>query len=612
MQGVEEKNLAVAIKEAEKTYADFRKKHWLNHSAIYELMNLLYELYWSQVHEYLVQLNTIEGEKEIRRHIKVALRLLEDCEDKLNKLQSYKEQDIELLGKFGVLYENLYALVSFRSLMHLSLFMEWDVPDDKKVWKYSMNVLKGIFYYSNKAILDYERKIKLVMQQLPTGVGKTYSDKFKQAFILGVDINSEIISVVGNPSLINRGTEALVQIMIKPRYAKVFPYYRQFHAGIEPVANKMFKTLKIKDGELAIQGSMKPVNYSMFGKDTPIDGVRCNYLFTDDITRAKDAGNIKMHDKDIEMFDMTWYKRNYNEHDFVIFMGGTAYSIYDIMSALKRRYSNNIFVKSPVDKHTHLSEDGKAVFIRVPKLDYETDISLFPRKYSTEEARKSRARDLKTFMAMDQQTPMPPDNTPFYWDNLTKYRQIPEERPPFTYAVLDPARTGANNNAMGIHSPIEDKDGITRHYLVDCIYEKRHIKEIYDYIIDKIIKHRIIKLVIERNTDTSLKKVLTEKLAERDVGFCEIIEIYTAVKKATKIQNAESEIRNYIVYPEQDIYARSSQMGKYMEDIVSFSYDKMSSRAQFDDSIDCEAMYKDQFIFSSRKKGSKSKYLYRR
>lgn len=613
MQEIDERNLGVSIREVEGEYANFRRKGKASYAAQYEIMNLLYELYWSQIHEYLVPLNTLDGEREIRRHIKVAIKLLGDCKSKVEFIEGLPNKDMELLGKYLVLYENLYALVSFRSLEHFALFMEWDTPDDKKVWKYSMEVLKGIFYYSNLAVLDYERKIKLVMKQLATGVGKTYSDKFIQAFILGIDINNEIISVVGNPSLINRGTETLVQLMTNKRYAKVFPYFRQFHGGgvLESVANKMFKTIKVKDGELAITGSLKPVNFSMFGKDTPFDGVRARFLFLDDICRSKDAGNIKMHDKDLERFDQSWFKRNYNEHDFVIFIGGTAYSIYDIMSTLKRRYSNNVFVKSPVDRHTHLSGDGKAVFVRVPKLDYKTDESLFPRKYSTEEARKARARDLKTFMAMDQQMPLPPESTPFYWDNLTRYAQIPEERPTYSYAVLDPARKGANFNAMGIHIPIKDKDGNEKHYLVDCVYEQRPIDEMYDHIVDKIIKHRVIKLVIEKNIDLSLKKVLTEKLRDRNVFFCEIIEIYTSINKESKIRSAESSIRHYIVFPEQEIYARSSQMGRYMEDIVSFQYDKMSSRTQFDDSIDCEAMYKDQFIADGVKRDYKSRAIRR-
>ena len=151
LQNVE--NLGDGIKEAEKTYAKFRKKGWKMDEDLHELMKLMFDLYWKQIHLYLVPRNDMVAEEEIRRHVKVANRLMTDCKRKISELEN--TTNIQLLHKYLKLYEDLFALVACRSLEHLAVFLEWDIPDDKKVWKWSMPVIGGIFHYAGKAILSY-------------------------------------------------------------------------------------------------------------------------------------------------------------------------------------------------------------------------------------------------------------------------------------------------------------------------------------------------------------------------------------------------------------------------------------------------------------------------
>lgn len=532
----------------------------------------------------------MSGEGEVRRHIKVAYRVLTDCEKKIADLKATIDNEAKVANRYLRVYDNLYALVSCRSLEHMSLYLEWDMPESERIWRDNIEILRPIFHFSNIAVLD--RIYKFVAKRMPTGTGKSYSDAYIISFIYGQDINADVLKVVGNPKLVSATISTVTKLMTLPRYAKVFPNFRKFHEMEGKVVNNMFKICSYTDGELSIVGSVKPFNLLCISKETPIDGVRVQFLFLDDICRAKDAGNIKEHDKDLERFDMTWFKRNYDLSRFVIFIGGTSYSIYDILSVLIRRYSNNTF-RQTLFKHALTSEKGDAVFIAIPKLDYDTDESLFPKKFPTDMARIDRARDYATFMAMEQQKPLPPEGTPFYWDRLSTYDEIPKQnRLPYCWASIDPPRTGKNYLAMGIKALINDEKGL-KNFLVDCIFEKKQAKELYDEIVDKVEKHKITKLLIEINVDTSLKSVLEMKFKQRGITYCEIIENFSWENKETKIFNMKSQIINNNYYPKENLYPRASQMGQYMENIVTYSFE---NKNDYDDAIDNEAMYSEKLI----------------
>ena len=307
-----------------------------------------------------------------------------------------------------------------------------------------------------------------------------------------------------------------------------------------------------------------------------------------------------MHEKDIEKYQDQWKKRKYDDNNSFEVFSGTTYHIYDFLSTIKRKYGGDEAVQSKVNKYTKFNAKYKSVFVSVPKLDWDTDESTYPHKYTTEEARADRLADYDTFMAMDMQEPMPIEGCAFSYDNLQTYKVIPhieEERENEScWAMLDPARTGANYVAMTICLPIEDK-----HYLKDCIFQMKPMEKMYSVIISKIEQHHITRLHIEKNTDTSLASLLREKLAERGINYCNITEVYTYKKKEDKIYDNEAIIKSSIVFPEFGLYAQGSEMGKYLKYLTSFSY---TERNLYDDSIDSIAMYAEKFLQNRSKTNS--------
>lgn len=610
-------NIGEIVREGCVAFSEMRKnaKYLDSDEYVLAVSDNLYRTMHSQIHGYLAQLRDNEGEDEIRKHIeyvcKFVLPTLRDklkkmavLADKLKKEKFTEENKARLLKlqenytEYGKLYENFYALSAFRNIEHFALYMEWGMPENDKVWKYNLNCFKGFWYYADKMVLD--GTVKYLEKQCPVGYGKSFADTVLISYIFGIDINADVLKIVGNPSLITDMSAKLVKYMCKPNYAKVFPYYAQFEGDKDKIFDVRREGGNNQVARLLIHGSIKGTSFLLANKDTSVDGGRYKYRFYDDITRSKDKGNINMHEKDIELYQNQWKRRTYDDNNSFEVFSGTTYHIYDFLSTIKRKYGGDTAKQSKINKYTKFNAQHKAVFVSVPKLDWDTDESTYPHKYTTEEARADRLADYNTFMAMDMQEPMPIEGCAFSYDNLLTYKAIPhieeEKDEESCWAMLDPARTGANYIAMAICLPIGDK-----HYLKDCIFEMKPMEKIYPTIIRKIEQHHITRLHIERNTDTSLATLLRGMLYERGIDYCNITEVYSYKHKEDKIYDNEAAIKSCIVFPEFGMYAQGSEMGKFMKYFTSFSYTQHNA---FDDSADVISMYSEKFLQNRRRKNT--------
>ena len=583
-----------------------------NDNAIIKLLSAMSEMYRYQIHEYLVPQESVDGEKQIRQYVKdiicdilpiveTKIRVISNTLAKYGRMSATKRSavldDIKSLEenrkKYLVLLDDFYALASFRSLKHFALYMEFDKPDSQKVWKHAMNCFESFFFYANSMILD--GKVKRITKSFPVGFGKSYSDSITISFIFGYDINNDVLKVVGNNKLIVDTLTAVTGMMINSRYAKVFPYYAQFNGNKE----LMFDIGRASEGILLIHGSLRPKSLLVVAKDTAVDGARAKFRFYDDITRSKDKENVPEHEKDWAKYSDQWSKRKYDDNlDFEI-AGGTRYHTEDFLSRYREHYGEEQAVPDKKFKYTKINEKTKFVIISVPKLDYDTDESTYPQKFSTESARLERNRDPRTFAAMEQQQPETPLNSPFYWDNLQTYTSLPLKkceggnREDTCMASLDLPRTGANNISLGIYSKCENL-----YYLIDTYYEKKPLDYIMsdgrtelDWVCDMLIKHNVTELVVEINTCSDIKKQIMDKLLARGYANCKVIEKYSVEKKEVKIMTCWTPIINTIVFPARKVFSLSSMTGRFMQDIIAWN-----DKAKIDDSIDSVCMFVQEFI----------------
>ena len=583
-----------------------------NDNAIIKLLSAMAEMYRYQIHEYLVPQESVSGEKQIRQYVKdiicdilpiveTKIRVISQKLGTLGRLsgikRAEKQGEINSLEenrkKYLLLLDDYYALSAFRSLKHFALYMEFDKPDSQKVWKHAMGCFESFYFYANSMILD--GKVKRITKSFPVGYGKSFSDTVAISFIFGYDINNDVLKVVGNNKLIVDTLTGVVGAMTSTRYAKVFPYYAQFNGNKE----LMFDIGKASEGILLIHGSVRPKSLIVVAKDTAVDGVRAKFRFYDDITRSKDKENVPEHEKDWAKYSDQWSKRKYDDNlDFEI-AGGTRYHTEDFLSRYREHYGEENAVDDKKFKYTKINEKTKFVIISVPKLDYDTDESTYPQKFSTESARLERNKDPRTFAAMEQQQPETPLNSPFYWDNLQTYQSLPLKkseggnREDTCMASLDLPRTGANNISLGIYSKCENL-----YYLIDTYYEKKPLDYILpdgrtelDWICDMLIKHNVTELVVEINTCSDIKKQIMDKLLARGYANCKVIEKYSVEKKEVKIMTCWTPIINTIVFPARKVFSLSSMTGRFMQDIIAWN-----DKAKIDDSIDSVCMFVQEFI----------------
>ena len=451
--------------------------------------------------------------------------------------------------------------------------------------------------YSNEKIPMVDIEVEDVHNFIANGLvsHNSFSDTVAISFIFGFDINNDVLKVVGNNKLIVDTLTGVVGMMTSNRYAKVFPYYAEFNGNKE----MMFDIGKASEGILLIHGSVRPKSLIVVAKDTAVDGVRAKFRFYDDITRSKDKENVPEHEKDWAKYSDQWSKRKYDDNlDFEI-AGGTRYHTEDFLSRYREHYGEENAVDDKKFKYTKINEKTKFVIISVPKLDYDTDESTYPQKFSTESARLERNRDPRTFAAMEQQQPETPLNSPFYWDNLQTYTSLPLKkceggnREDTCMASLDLPRTGANNISLGIYSKCENL-----YYLIDTYYEKKPLDYILqdgrtelDWICDMLIKHNVTELVVEINTCSDIKRQIMDKLLARGYANCKVIEKYSVEKKEVKIMTCWTPIINTIVFPARKVFSLSSMTGRFMQDIIAWN-----DKAKIDDSIDSVCMFVQEFI----------------
>ena len=585
-----------------------KKALWDDDETVSQLFDILYTAYWQQIHKVLVPQENKTAEAEIRSHIRCIisnhLLPLYAKVEKLSKIAKKSPENTKLLNKYMELYDNFYALAAFRSLKHFALYMEFDTDPKDRVWENVMPCFEGLYFYINKMVLD--GSIKHICKQYPTGFGKSFSDIEAISFIFGINpINNDVMKVVGNPTLVSDVMTGIVNTMSSARYAKVFPYYAQFNGKEE-----IFSICRISQGNqgiLVINGSKRPKSFLCCGKETAIDGGRFKYRFYDDICRSKDKENINEHDKDWARYNDCWKKREYDQYNSFEIAGGTAYSIYDFLSRYKEKFGAKKAVPDTRFKYTFVNENTRFVSVSCPKLDFDTDESTYPAKYSTAEAREERNRDMRTFMAMEQQSPLPPEGTPYYWDNLRLYTDLPAKecnggtRSDFSWAALDLPRKGNNYAALGIfYRDNKSKD----FFFTDCVYEKKPLdgkiadKELLDYICEKMVFHKTTNLVVETNTNSMIVSEIRKRLAA--LGWsCNIIPQYSYENKEARIFNTQSAILERIRFPDRKMFPESSNMGQLMRHVVCYAYDGKN-----DDGSDMISMFAKAFVSNGVKMGA--------
>ena len=159
-----------------------------NIKELYEFISNFKDFIYIQLHKVLNKETDDDTEKLRRKYCKYVIGKLLPCANNVIKSFSNKisrkmmlESDWNIYNKWLDLQDDLMALASYRSLIHLAMYLETDDPEDNKVWKYTLNSTMGsIFYYSQAMILNHE--YSNLIKQCPTGFGKCVDENTKVLF----------------------------------------------------------------------------------------------------------------------------------------------------------------------------------------------------------------------------------------------------------------------------------------------------------------------------------------------------------------------------------------------------------------------------------------------
>lgn len=579
-------------------------KYYLNEDLLHNFMRDFKTTLYDTIHNILEpKKEKKENEEKIRfycRYIKE--KILPLCNKKLENLKKrieiarienkkLEEEKTHYYYKNWIeLEDDFFALSAYRDMPNFAFYLERGKPLKTRVWDNTMPIFESLFYYMQEMI--YNDSIDLLRASYFPGAGKTYAANLLTAFWFGYDINISFLRITYSDDLVQSFTGQIQNIIDSEGYKKVFPYF-----------NKSDKELyKKKNTDTIWFKGCSTVNFYARTRDGQSTGKRAKILVIDDITKGRDeAYKMDVHVKIVGKYDLDWTSRADDEKQKVIALG-TMWSRFDLLNVIQQREeAKGKLLLDEKFKYTRKSVTGRAIFISVPALDYDTDESTCPKRYSTEYFREKREKtsDKALFNAVYQQIPEEPEDLLFGYSRLHTYseKSFPKEILEGNYECrcqIDPNRRGFDYFVVLFFKRYEIEEKVfSKWYLTDCICRRKQFKVIKHDIIKKIIKHNVSKCGVEINTSNELGDTIKEMLEDEGYLDIEMDEIYSTQNKEDKIAANQDDIINELVFPQKDMFPPTSEMGIAMDMLTTYS---ITTKVAHDDVPDCCATFTENNI----------------
>lgn len=541
-------------------------------------------------------LNVLKSSK-MKEHDKLdwcnsALSILEEMykQDELGSVKVAKTKLIPILHKliegskienmalFFDYYKRAYCFCARRDFECFVDYIEWNMS--RKVLANRRNVLKPYVDALNR--IAFDERLQYLVVSYPPSMGKSYLATLFTAWGYGISINNSVIRMSYSDELVLGFSRTVKGIISSPEFAEIFPLFKLYNG--KPFEVERESDWKIKNA------NVPKSNHIARTRNGSTTGERASFaIIFDDMTKgAEEANSESVHRGIYDKWNTEWWNRRDGVRCKFIFVG-TQWTPEDILNRIIED-RNKISTLQPTDNpYVMESEDKSTIVIRVPMLDenHKTTCSeVYPQQIAEQIEQNT---DPFLFSCVYQQNPIAPTGRELSWECLQTYIEPPDDLAPYCMAVIDTKRKGKDNLNMFICKP----DGNGKHYLWDAIFSKKPMQSLYNDIIEKIILHRITTLVIENNTDESLKTLLDDRLKARGVYWCKILEKYNTVKKETRIKDNLWTILTLIIFRDKSIVKPNTDLGRLMDNITKYSFDYPN---KFDDGPDGTALYASEII----------------
>lgn len=489
---------------------------------------------------------------------------------------------IENMALFFDYYKRAYCFCARRDFECFVDYIEWNMP--RKVLANRRNVLKPYVDALNR--IAFDDRLQYLVVSYPPSMGKSYLATLFTAWGYGISINNSVIRMSYSDELVLGFSRTVKGIISSPEFAEIFPLFKLYNG--KPFEVERESDWKIKNA------NVPKSNHIARTRNGSTTGERASFaIIFDDMTKgAEEANSESVHRGIYDKWNTEWWNRRDGVRCKFIFVG-TQWTPEDILNRIIEDRNKISKLQATDNRYVMESEDKSTIVIRVPMLDenHKTTCSeVYPQQIAEQIEQNT---DPFLFSCVYQQNPIAPTGREFAWECIRTY--INEELlnvnlTPNSMATLDTARKGKDNVSM----PIFKNDNKGNHYLIDAIYKQKAMDDLYDEIIEKIIENRITTFVIENNIDTSLKRLLEDRLHVKGVYWCTIIEKYNTVKKEERIKNNRGIVQKQIIFPDKSIIKSNTDIGRMMDNITRYSFDKPNLH---DDGIDSVCMYASEIIF---------------
>ncbi|MBQ7030822.1 MAG: hypothetical protein IJN13_00425 [Bacilli bacterium] len=490
-----------------------------------------------------------------------------------------ENSSIDNMSAFFDFYKKTYCFCARRDFECFVDYIEWNQP--KKVLANRRKVLAPYVSALNRIAFDDELQY-LVVSYSPS-MGKSYLATLWTAWAYGISIDNSIIRMSYSEELVLGFSRTAKSIISSPEFSEIFENFKSY-------AGKPFEVERESDWKIK-NACVPKSNHIARTRNGSTTGERANFaIIFDDMTKgAEEANSESVHKNIYDKWLTEWWNRRDGHKCKFIFVG-TQWCPEDILNRIiedRNKISELIQTKNP---YVMESKDKSTIVIRIPMLDKEHKTTC-PEVYSQDVAEQIELNtDPFLFSCVYQQEPIAPTGREFAWECIRTYKEEPKDKlTNNSMATLDTARKGRDNVSM----PIFKNDNNGNHYLIDAIYKQKPMDDLYDEIIEKIDINKITTLVIENNIDTSLKRLLEEKLHKKNILWCTIIEKFNTVKKEERIKNNRGIVQKQIIFPDKSIIKPNTDIGKMMDNITKYSFDKPNLH---DDGVDAVCMYASEII----------------
>lgn len=488
--------------------------------------------------------------------------------------------------------ENAYRIASRTSLEHYFVYREWNEPIKDKFFSPRIPILKGYVHYLEEIALN--PNFRLLIANLPSGYGKSYTEKISEAWNFGIDPTGTVLSLCSNDDVVKGGSRTVRDEMKSEHFGKVFPQMKW---------NQEDKSyfLKETDGLWKLKQCKLSTSYVASTVNSNVVGVRASQrIHIDDLyADYQEAMNQNTNELFFNRFLTVWRKRFVQNKIAKCVVTGTLWASGDFIALLiAMAKKENKFHKSEKYPFTFVNEDETIAIVQVPALDYNTGLSTCPELRTTEEIEMER-RNMPEYLFETnfQQKPTDPEALLFSFNKIKTYDKLPIFESDCSYAVIDATRkSGKDYFSMPIFGKnVEDE--YPMYYLKDCIFSQRATKDLYEDICEKIINNHIVKLIIESNVTSELKQNIDRILESNGIFYCEIKEKYNSENKAERITDQSYLIQQRLVFPKKELYPLKTDMGQFMNNFTLYN---SKGRNQHDDAPDSCALFTSEIVDESK------------